>query len=656
MSTDNRRIAVIGLDSLSPIMVERFLAEGRMPNLDRIRRAGWSTELTPPMPPTTPAAWTTVATGAWPSTHGIEGFAVHVPGEPLDKKRHGVTSTRVKAEFIWEVLERKGRNTILLKYPMSWPPRGGERVVQVDGAGGWGGLKCVWDLVHSGCWDTQVSQGASDTAQTIGGSDWVTRDSDNLYEETTQPLVLNPPGVWLNLPAGAEPLWEARLDLRHHALSASVPIYALAIRLGDTQRILIAANRDGAGTRPLAAGDWSDYLLVHLPTPEGVRTGHLRLKLMAFDAAAPRLRLYQAQVHQSTGYTRPEALADELLTAAGPFVEWTESYDILQGWIDDETQLEIYEQHVEWMIRATQHLLRTRPYDLFLTQVHFVDMAYHIYWGAAMPGHPQYDPAQAPRYLELLGRVHELADRFVGAVAEEAGPSALIVVLGDHGHDLYHTALLINHLLLHEGLLVVQRDPRSGEPRINWARSRAYASGYRVFLNVLGRDPQGIIDPSDYWTVQEQVIQALYRVQDPRTGEYPVRMAVRREDAVAIGLYGKSMGDVVFAMAPGYQTRSPIYLTPQAWVGNRLQLSQVPVFRMAKLFREFSGEHDTALPFTRAIRTPLYIAGPGVRNGQRTIPARMVDIAPTLCYYLGVSFPAQCEGSPLWDTFTNSLY
>jgi predicted AlkP superfamily phosphohydrolase/phosphomutase len=75
-----RKVAVIGLDSITPVMIERFVAEGRMPNLKRLRERGWSSELTSTMPATTPAAWTTVATGAWPSTHGVEGFAVHLPG------------------------------------------------------------------------------------------------------------------------------------------------------------------------------------------------------------------------------------------------------------------------------------------------------------------------------------------------------------------------------------------------------------------------------------------------------------------------------------------------------------------------------------------------------------------------------------------------
>jgi predicted AlkP superfamily phosphohydrolase/phosphomutase len=648
------KVAVIGIDSITPVMVERFVAEGRMPNFQRLRERGWSSDLTPPMPPTTPAAWTTIATGTWPSTHGVEGFAVHKAGEPLDKKHHSCSSDWVRAEFIWQAAARAGKRSILLKYPMSWPPVGGDLVVQVDGAGGWGGLKCVWDLAHSGCWDTELNaQTITPNEQTANPQDWLTRDQDNLDEESTNLLSLSAPGAWQDLPADAEPLWETQLLLRCRGMSEGAPLYVLALRVGAEERLLIAPERVASSGAMLRSREWSDWLRVTLPTAQGPRAGHVRLKVMAFDGANRRLRLYQSQIHQEAGFTRPDHIAESLLEVAGPFAEWTEGYDLLQGWIDDETQLEIYEQHVEWMSRAARYLLQTQPWDLFMTQVHFVDMAYHLYWGAIDPGHPQHNPERAPFYWELLGRVHELADQFLGAVLDQLDDDTLVVVLGDHGHDLYHTALLANHLLIQHGLLTLYRDRRTGTPRIDWQRTRAYANGYRVYLNVAGRDPQGIVSVDEYHAVQDAVIQLLYSARDPRTGQAPVRLACRQEDAQALGLYGSSMGDVIFAMAPGFQTRTSISVPNDAWIGQRLQPQRVSAFKQTQLFREFTGEHDSALPFTRAIRSMLVLHGPPVRPGRRQVPARMVDVAPTICSYLQIPFPLHCEGSVLRDALTD---
>lgn len=642
------KVVVVGLDSITPVMIDRFVEEGRMPNLKRLRERGWSSEITPTMPPTTPAGWTTIATGAWPSTHGIEGFAVHAEGEPLDQKNHACTAARIKAETIWQAAERAGKRTVLLKYPMSWPPLGGDKVVQVDGAGGWGGLKCVFDLAHSACWDTE--ERAAEGEQGVIG-DWMTRDQDNLDEESVRPLPVSEPGNWLHLPDDVQPLWETQLRLQTKGGCEAVAVYVLAVACGEERRLLLATARDASVGQWLNGRGWSEWMRITFQTVDGARSGHLRVKVMEFDAEEKRLRLYQTQVHQEDGYTRPAGLANELLEAAGPFVEWTESYDRLQGWIDDETQLEIYEQHVEWMSRASAYLLRNQQWDLFMTQVHFLDMAYHIYWGAVQPEHPEYDPERAPVYWELLGKAHELADRFLGAVLQEVDDDTQVVVLGDHGHDAYHSNFLANHLLIKEGLLAVQRDPRTGEARIDWKRTKVYANSYRVYFNVAGRDPDGIVTSTEYRELQERVIRLFEDVRDPRTGAAPIRVAIRREDAQSLGLYGGSMGDVVIAMAPGYQTRSTIALPDDAWRGRRLQRERVSLFKQTRLFRDFTGEHDTSLPMTRSIRTLLYMAGPGVREGSATVPVRMVDVAPTLCRSLGIPYPQQCEGNPLWQPF-----
>lgn len=643
------KVALIGLDSITPVMVERFLAEGRMPNLQRLRERGWSSEITSTMPPTTPAAWTTIATGAWPSTHGVEGFAVHQAGEPLNKKHHSCSSDWVRAEFIWQAAERAGKRSILLKYPMSWPPVGGDHVLQVDGAGGWGGLKCVWDLAHSGCWDTHAAPRSVQAAQSANPQEWLTRDEDNLDEESVNRLELRAPAGWTSLPPGVEPLWETQITLRSRGDATGVTLHLLALNQDGQELLAIAPGRDLDGVTLLPNRAWSDWIRITLPANGEPRAGHVRFKLLEFSAANRRLRLYQSQIHQEAGFTRPESIAARLLEVAGPFAEWTEGYDLLQGWIDDETQLEIYEQHVDWMSRAARHLLTSEPWDLFMTQVHFVDMAYHLYWGAVDPEHPEYEPEKAAFYWELLGRVHELADQFLGAILAELDDDTLVVVLGDHGHDSYHTALLANHLLIQKGWLTLYRDRRTGEPRIDWQRTRAYANGYRVYLNVAGRDPQGIIPPEQYKQAQEEVIQLLYAVRDPRTGLAPVRLACRLEDAASLGLYGSSMGDLIFAMAPGFQTRSSINVPVDAWLGQRLQTDRLAVFKQTTLFREFTGEHDTALPFNRAIRSMLVLHGSGIRSGQRQVPVRMVDIAPTMCHYLGIPFPAQCEGGLLTD-------
>ena len=97
---------------------------------------------------------------------------------------------------------------------------------------------------------------------------------------------------------------------------------------------------------------------------------------------------------------------------------------------------------------------------------------------------------------------------------------------------------------------------------------------------------------------------------------------------------------------------TPIAVPADAWIGQRLQADRIPLLRQTELFRQFTGEHDTALPFNRAIRSLLVLNGPAVRAGRRRVPVRMVDVAPTICHYLKIPFPAQCEGGVLADALS----
>jgi predicted AlkP superfamily phosphohydrolase/phosphomutase len=641
---DRRRVLVIGLDSITPVMIEPMLAAGVMPNLAALADRGWQTELTPTMPPSTPTGWATIATGASPATHGVEAFAKHRPGDPLDRKEHCIGSEHVQAEPIWQTAERAGVPSILLKFPMSWPPTGGRLVTQVDGAAGWGGLKCLWDHVHSGCWDTEPSARHAPAGAIT--QEWATRDEDNLDEEAVQRLEVEPVARLETLPDGFHAEWQATLTLRSR-LGGKASVTVLGGRLGDADAVVAGA------APPARRGEWTDWL--PLSFGAGAESeGDVRLKVMELDVARRRLRLYQSQVHAREGWTRPESLAGELDAVAGPFVEWTESYDLLQGWIDDETQLDLYRDHVAWMSRAATHVLRTRPWRLFLTQLHVVDMAYHLYWGAVDPRHPQHDAAAAPRYRRLLQQVHRLLDDFVGDLCAQADDDTLVVVLGDHGHDLYRAAFLPNNLLVREGLLTLYRDPRTGRVAIDWSRTQAYASGYRVYLNVQGREPDGVVPPNEFSTVQEQVLACLTAARDEHDGSPLVRLALRREEAKGLGVGGDGMGDVVFMAAPGYQARSSIEVGDGMWIGNRVVRERVPLLRRTVLFREFTGEHDTSLPFERSIRTLMYLAGPGIRHGRRATPAALVDVAPTIASRLGIPAPGQSEGRVLTEAFAPS--
>src|SRR5262245_34089901 len=65
------RVVVLGLDGLDPQRVRRLLAEGRLPNLQRLADRGTFRELQTTLPPISPVAWSSFQTGVNPGKHNI---------------------------------------------------------------------------------------------------------------------------------------------------------------------------------------------------------------------------------------------------------------------------------------------------------------------------------------------------------------------------------------------------------------------------------------------------------------------------------------------------------------------------------------------------------------------------------------------------------
>ena len=65
---------ILGFDGMDPELTERFIAEGRLPNLAKLQRAGNFRKLRTTYPAISPVAWSTFMTGVNPGKHNIYDF------------------------------------------------------------------------------------------------------------------------------------------------------------------------------------------------------------------------------------------------------------------------------------------------------------------------------------------------------------------------------------------------------------------------------------------------------------------------------------------------------------------------------------------------------------------------------------------------------
>ena len=133
----SEKVLLLGIDGMDPRFSRKMVDEGKMPNLKKLiergsaredlRRLGAVPTITPPM-------WTTLATGAYPMTHGIEDFNINLKGE-LDVNFAGIYSKYVHAEPLWNVTAENGKKTLVWHWPGgAWPPTStSENLMVVDG-------------------------------------------------------------------------------------------------------------------------------------------------------------------------------------------------------------------------------------------------------------------------------------------------------------------------------------------------------------------------------------------------------------------------------------------------------------------------------------------------------------------------------------------
>ncbi|UCC94705.1 MAG: alkaline phosphatase family protein, partial [Candidatus Omnitrophota bacterium] len=113
------RVIVIGLDGATFKIIAPLVKKGRLPNFKRLMQEASFGPLQSTIPPITPCAWISFATGKDPSKHGLYDFKHH-EGDPENKK--AVNSTFVKAKSLWELLSEARKRCIVIYVPCTYPP------------------------------------------------------------------------------------------------------------------------------------------------------------------------------------------------------------------------------------------------------------------------------------------------------------------------------------------------------------------------------------------------------------------------------------------------------------------------------------------------------------------------------------------------------
>jgi len=616
------RVMIIGFDAPIVKTLRAYIKRGKLPNLAGLCRRGmWADHCLVPHPTITPPNWTSIVTGAWLGTHDVTCFNVHRPGDPLDETHQGFFTEEVHAEYFWNAAARQGKRAIVMNYPTTYG-RSVRNGVLVGGAGL--GIN-EWRTIES---ETQVAGPIACSAA-----------ADTLF--STEPMVqatsirTRPAHGWKHAPKSAVML-EAELPLPGRMAAEPLTpnkwhllLAASEGRQVDTAYVCPAKDVRSAFAR-LKLNAWSPKCTAKIRTAKGRREVVFRLRLTELSSDGGTAKLYVTPLCRTSGWAWPATVCKELSDVPGlPLPNSFYGAHGL-GWTDTSMLLDTIDMQNTWLGAAAGRLLSTQPWDIFVMHAHCPDHCYHLFLNRIDPDICRDKKALAEYRAVELGFYQSL-DRMLGAILKAADDETLVIVTSDHGAvptagrlDKDYRGFSVGDLLAKAGLTYWKKDRRTGRDVVDWKKTKAFAQrSVYVYVNLKGRDPDGIVKPSDYDAVCDEIIGVLYDYTDPKTGKKPIAFALRKSDARIIGLYGDYVGDVVYGVRADAAGEH----------GRQLTTSDYGVGDMHGL---------------------LIMAGPGVRKGielERTV--WLTDIVPTICYLTGFPPPAQAEGAVLYQALTN---
>jgi predicted AlkP superfamily phosphohydrolase/phosphomutase len=118
-SAIDQRILMLALDGATFDVIGPMVDRGELPFIARIMSEGLGAVLLSTVPPITPPAWSSLATGAAPLEHGVFGFSYPAAA---DYALRMTTSADRRRATLWRRLSEHGLRVLLLDAPFTHPP------------------------------------------------------------------------------------------------------------------------------------------------------------------------------------------------------------------------------------------------------------------------------------------------------------------------------------------------------------------------------------------------------------------------------------------------------------------------------------------------------------------------------------------------------
>ncbi|MBL8165603.1 MAG: alkaline phosphatase family protein [Anaerolineae bacterium] len=281
----------------------------------------------------------------------------------------------------------------------------------------------------------------------------------------------------------------------------------------------------------------------------------------------------------------------------------------------------------EQQMRLVRHALTSKPWDFFMYVNIGVDRMHHGFWRFHDPQHRLYEAGNS--FENAIRDYYKLMDNFTAELLSKLDDDVSVLVVSDHGVTRMDGGICVNEWLWRNGWLALKSPPPDGalvkieDAEIDWSRTRAWSSGGyygRVFLNVAGREPQGIVPAEAYEQTRDELAAALAAIPGPE---------------------GERLNTTAFKPETIYQEVRGVAPDLLVYFGD-LHWRAVGTLGHG---RHYTFENDTGPDdANHAVNGMFILHDPQARGLGQVSGRQLMDIAPTLLERLGLPIPAEMQG------------
>ncbi len=361
-------------------------------------------------------------------------------------------------------------------------------------------------------------------------------------------------------------------------------------------------------------------------------------------------------------FTYPQDLKDLILREIPDYTYSTNwKRGVLGGRSYFAENLEYFKRNFRQNVKLAQVCTETYGWDVMMVLFKLTDNIQHKCWKFLTPEAGKNDPTKQRMVFSCFQVLDECLGKLMDLAREM---EATVLVMSDHGHGSLDGRAQPNWLLKHWGFLNLtssfsqfvarvnntwgrltkKKGGRYAQPdqgiehdlAIDWQNTKAcvmHAGIYGfLYINLKGRQPQGIVDPVDYEPMRDELIKRFLAARDEKFGEPVFQEVLKPEE-----LYNCSRED--------HKNLPDLMLIPRTGLA---------VVRKIRGFKAVKWALDGRLGGTHRVEGIFLAHGPGVKPGLK-INAEIADITPTLLAMLGLAVPADMEGKALTEIFDPSL-